>query len=87
MLMDYVPEALSLGAVFSRNSHLGLLLAAFIGAQNLPEGFNSFREIVEPGTKPRRALVLLLVMSLLGPAAACIGYFFSRTGPARPRVS
>jgi len=42
MLMDFLPEALALGAVFGHDRRLGVLLAAFIGAQNLPEGFNSF---------------------------------------------
>ena len=76
MLMDFVPEAISLGAVFGHDRRLGLLLTAFIGAQNLPEGFNSFREIVKSGSKPRKTLTALLVISLLGPIAACIGYFF-----------
>jgi zinc transporter, ZIP family len=76
MLMDFVPEAITLGAVFEDNRRLGLLLAAFIGAQNLPEGFNSFREIVAAGMKPRTALQILLAASLLGPLAACSGHFF-----------
>jgi ZIP family zinc transporter len=76
MLMDFLPEALALGAVFGRDHRLGVLLAAFIGAQNLPEGFNSFRELTGVGTKPRVALMALLGASLLGPLAACTGYFF-----------
>ncbi len=76
MLMDFLPEALSLGAVFGHDHKLGVLLAAFIGAQNLPEGFNSFREIVASGARPRAALAALLAASLLGPLAACAGYFF-----------
>ncbi|MFO7930853.1 MAG: hypothetical protein R6U97_05565, partial [Desulfosalsimonas sp.] len=76
MLLDFFPEALALGAVFGHDHRLGLLLAAFIGAQNLPEGFNSYREITIVGTKPRVALKALLGASLLGPFAACTGYFF-----------
>ncbi len=76
MLMDFIPEAISLGAVFGHDRRLGMLLAAFIGAQNLPEGFNSFRELVASGAKPRRTLAALLALSLLGPTAACIGYLF-----------
>ena len=55
---------------------VALLLAAFIGAQNLPEGFNAFREITDSGMKSRTALTTLLAASLLGPLAACTGYFF-----------
>ena len=76
MLMDFIPEAISLGAVFGHDRQLGLLLAAFIGAQNLPEGFNAFREITESGMKARTALATLLGSSLFGPIAACVGYFF-----------
>jgi ZIP family zinc transporter len=76
MLMDFLPEALALGAMFGHDRQLGMLLAAFIGAQNLPEGFNAFRETVAAGVKRRYALLGLLAASLLGPIAACTGYFF-----------
>lgn len=76
MLMDFLPEAISMGAVFVHDHRLGILLAVFIGAQNLPEGFNAFREIVKSGAKPRGALTALLAITPLGPIAACIGYFF-----------
>ena len=76
MLMDFLPEAISLGAVFGHNQRLGILLAVFIGAQNLPEGFNSFREIVALGARPRGVLTALFAISLLGPIAACMGYLF-----------
>lgn len=74
MLMDYLPEAVSLGAVFGHDRRLGLLLAAFIGAQNLPEGFNSYREMRNRRMGPRSALAMLFAASLLGPAAAWIGF-------------
>lgn len=76
MLLDFLPEALALGAVFSQDHRLGILLAAFIGAQNLPEGFNTFMELTTVGIRSRVALITLLVISLLGPIAACTGYFF-----------
>jgi len=76
MLMDFLPEAVSFGAVFAHDHQLGILLAAFIGAQNLPEGFNGFRELLSSGARPRPTLVVLLMVSLLGPLAACTGYFF-----------
>jgi len=74
MLMDFIPEALSLGAVFAHDPRLGLLLAAFIGAQNLPEGFNSFRELVAAGRTPRWTLKTLFALSFLGPLAAGLGH-------------
>lgn len=81
MLMDFVPEAISLGAVFGHNQRLGFLLAAFIGAQNLPEGFNSYREILKSGGRPRTTLATLLAISLLGPIAAFSGYMFLHDQP------
>ena len=81
MLMDFLPEAISLGAVFVHDRRLGFLLAAFIGAQNLPEGFNAFREVVATGTRPRSALAVLLGASFLGPVAAALGYFFLQNQP------
>jgi ZIP family zinc transporter len=78
MLMDFLPEAISLGAVFSYNRRLGILLAAYIAAQNLPEGFNSFREIRISGIRPSKALMSLFVISFLGPVAAVSGYLFLR---------
>jgi zinc transporter, ZIP family len=75
MLMDFLPEALALGAVFGHDHRLGLLMAVFIGAQNLPEGFNSFREMESAGVSTRGTLGALLAVSLFGPIAACTGYF------------
>ncbi len=82
MMMDFLPEALSLGAVFGRDPALGMLLAAFIGAQNLPEGFNAFRELRASGAKPRSALLALLAASFVGPLAASAGWAFLQEEPA-----
>jgi len=75
MLMDFIPEAIALGALFAKNHRVAILLAVYIGAQNLPEGFNSFRESVAGRFTPRATLITLFAISLLGPAAACSGYF------------
>ena len=42
MLSDFVPESIAMGAVFSTNRSLGILLAIIIGIQNFPEAFNVF---------------------------------------------
>lgn len=76
MLLDFIPEAISLGAVFGEDHRLGFLLAAFIGVQNLPEGFNSFREIVASGVSRGAALAAFFAVSLLGPVASFVGYVF-----------
>ena len=82
MMMDFVPEAIALGALFTEDRRGALLLAGFIGLQNLPEGFNSFREFVDNKVPARRTLLALLAASLFGPAAACTGYFLLDDLPA-----
>lgn len=81
MLMDFIPEAIALGALFAHDHKTGLLLGLFIGAQNLPEGFNAFRESVAGNVAPRTALIGLFAVSGLGPVAAAIGYFFLSDRP------
>lgn len=75
MMMDYVPEALALGASFATESSFGLILALFIGLQNLPEGFSSYIELRE---KLRNATTLLLMagLSTVGILAALSGFYF-----------
>ncbi len=74
MMLDFLPEAIAMGAVFGHDPRLGLLLALFIGAQNLPEGFNAFRESRHAGASVRLALWSLLAVSLLGPIGAVAGF-------------
>ncbi|MFC0444232.1 ZIP family metal transporter [Pseudidiomarina halophila] len=76
MLLDFVPEALSLGAMFAVNPKFGMLLALFIGLQNLPEGFNAFRELEDSKVSPRRRLVGFFLVSFVGPIAALVGYYW-----------
>jgi ZIP family zinc transporter len=75
MIMDFVPEALAMGALFSKDKKAATLLAVFIAAQNFPEGFNSFREITSDKVTPKKTLIILLIISLLGPVAAILGYY------------
>lgn len=76
MLSDFVPEALALGATFTVSSEAGLLLAGIIALQNLPEGFNSYREISESTEYSQgRIIGAFTVMAFLGPVAGLIGYF------------
>jgi len=84
MIMDFVPEAIALGALSVKSHSAAILLAVYIGAQNLPEGFNSFREFRKNRVSPRTTLLAFLAISLLGPMAACSGYFLLR---AQPRLT
>ena len=73
MLMDFVPEAIALGALFAIDPNLGLLLALFIGLQNLPESFNSYLELRKIGYEPYKVLILLFLLSFVGIISALFG--------------
>jgi len=81
MLMDFVPEAIALGGVFAHNIKLGLLLAIFIGMQNLPESFNAYLELKYFNHSSRTSLIILFLLSFSGIVAALMGYFFLRNMP------
>ena len=77
MVSDFVPEAIALGAAFAHGENTGALLAILIGLQNLPEGFNSFRELQGSGGLSDHKIVwLLCTLVPLGPLAGWVGYSF-----------
>lgn len=78
MLMDFVPEAIALGGVFAHNIRLGLLLAVYIGMQNLPESFNAYIELKHFNHSSRTSLTILFLLSFSGVIAALMGYFLLR---------
>lgn len=77
MLADFLPEAVALGATFASDRRLGVLLALLIALQNLPEGFNAWRELSAAGGRARRVpLLWLLVIVPLGPASGLAGHLW-----------
>ncbi len=77
MLLDYLPESIALGGMMAAGSSMAPLLALFIGLQNLPEGFNTYRELRGMGHHtPKRVLTLMLALGPLGPILALTGFFF-----------
>jgi ZIP family zinc transporter len=75
MMMDFIPESIALGAVFALEPSMATLLAVFIGLQNLPEAFNSFRDLVQSGFTVKKTLVIFFCLSFFGMAGALIGHF------------
>ena len=72
---DFLPESLALGGMFAAGADGAVLLALLIGLQNLPEGFNSWRELaghIRPGTALRR----MLLLALFGPVCGVVGWFW-----------
>jgi ZIP family zinc transporter len=76
MLLDFIPEAIALGAIFSTDRQTGLLLALLIGLQNLPESYNAFGDLRRSGFSPNRAFLVLVPFSFAGVTAALAGYSF-----------
>ena len=75
MILDYVPEAIALGGLMALNPASGPLLALLIGLQNLPEGFNAYRELKQHN-RHGNVLGKMTLFVVLGPVAGLAGYFF-----------
>jgi len=77
MLLDYVPESLALGGAFAVGAESAMLLAVFIGLQNLPEGFNAYRELlVTPRRNKTRILAFMFMLVPIGPIMAIAGWIY-----------
>ncbi len=82
MLLDYVPESLALGGVFASGGASAILLAALIGLQNLPEGFNAYRELKSvSGARRGRILLAMALLVPIGPVLGICGWLFLSTRP------
>lgn len=74
MLADFLPESLAMGAAFAHGHAFGFSLALLIALQNVPEGFNAFREMAGRNrVKGRRVLLLMALMVPLGPLMGWLG--------------
>ncbi|MBF9058395.1 divalent cation transporter [Rhodobacterales bacterium HKCCSP123] len=83
MMLDYLPEAMALGALITAEPAVAVLTAGLIALQNLPEGFGAWREMAQGTRLPARHLFLLFVLMVpLGPAAAAVGLFVLADQPA-----
>jgi len=77
MLLDFVPESLALGAAYAIGNNSAFLLATLIALQNIPEGFNAFRELTAASEIPGHLVILsFTLMALLGPLSAVGGYYW-----------
>ena len=77
MLLDYIPESLALGGMFAIGATSAPTMAFLIGLQNLPEGFNAYRELsAQPKFKPGTTLVLMAALMLLGPFVGTVGWVY-----------
>jgi ZIP family zinc transporter len=81
MCMDFIPESIALGAVFAEDYSIAVLLAIFIGLQNLPEAFNSYRDMVVSGFSEKKTLIVFFLLSFSGIVAALAGHLFLSSYP------
>lgn len=78
MLLDYIPESLALGGMFAIGAPSAPVLALLIGLQNLPEGFNAYRELNSlPHVKSATILIVMIVLIPLGPLVGTLGWFYA----------
>lgn len=74
MLLDFIPEAILLGALAASGSPQAYLLAGLIVLQNMPEGFAAYREMHSGTGSGRHLLLIFLAASIAGPMAAWLGF-------------
>lgn len=74
MLSDYIPEVIALGATVATGGRGALLLAVIIALQNVPEGFNSYRELLAGGMSKSKILIAFAAAAMLGPILGAFGY-------------
>jgi ZIP family zinc transporter len=81
-LLDFAPESIALGALIASDPSLGIVLAFFIALQNLPEGFNAYREMVNQSHMGFfKVLSILSAGALIGPICGLLGFFYLADDP------
>ncbi len=75
LLLDYIPEAIVLGAIITSNYKKAVFISVIMMVQNIPEGFNAYREMKSSGSNPLAKHVYLTFASvmLLGMVSAWLG--------------
>lgn len=77
MLLDFIPESMALGGIFAIGSPHAFLLALFVALQNLPEGFNAYRELrAIPAFSSKQIIGVMCLLVPIGPIFAIIGYVY-----------
>ncbi|MBW4935927.1 ZIP family metal transporter [Marinobacter sp. F4206] len=77
MLLDFIPESIALGTAFAIGSTDAVLLAALIVLQNIPEGFNAYRELNRSYKfGPKKIMAIFFLMAFLGPIFGVSSYLW-----------
>lgn len=76
MLVDFIPETIALGGLVATEPKLAVVLAVVIGLQNLPEGFNAYRDLASSRSLPRRKLLGYMAWLVpIGPVAGLVAHY------------
>ena len=70
MMLDFIPEAIVLGAIVTQDFTKAIFLTLVIAAQNLPEGYAAY---ISMRKKERNHLGLFLLVGLTGPIYILLG--------------
>lgn len=77
MLLDFIPESIALGTAFAIGSKDAVLLAALITLQNIPEGFNAYRELIQSSNFDQKKIIaIFFLMAFLGPVSGVSSYLW-----------
>ncbi len=76
MLADFLPESVVLGGMFAAGAEGAALLALLIALQNLPEGFNAWRELASGPFDRKTAQISIVLLAFLGPVSGAVGWFW-----------
>lgn len=77
MLLDFIPESIALGTAFAIGSKDAVLLAALITLQNIPEGFNAYRELnLSSNYGSKKIIAIFFLMAFLGPVSGVSSYLW-----------
>lgn len=76
MPAEFLPESLAPGGMFAAGADGAALLAPLIALQNLPEGFNAWRELVSGPFDQKTAQISIVLLAFVGPFFGAIGWFW-----------
>ncbi|ADZ92162.1 ZIP family metal transporter [Marinomonas mediterranea] len=77
MMSDFIPESLALGASVAAGNRNAMLITLLIVMQNIPEGFNAFRELRDAkGYTALKIITIFFILALMGPVAGVIAYIW-----------
>ena len=75
MMLDFIPEAIVLGAVITQSFEQAVFLTIVIATQNLPEGYSAFAEMANDKNR-KHLLKTYLLIGLTGPLYIFLGAKF-----------